>query len=76
MADFAHIQAQFDNDPALVKRFLSDPVGVLNAHGVQLTPQQAFGVQQAVSEVTQPNSPATEALSIRVGVTIGIVIRF
>jgi hypothetical protein len=33
-------------------------------------------VQQAVSEVTRPGAPAAEALSIRVGITIGIVIRF
>jgi len=76
MADFADIQAKFDSDPDLAKRFMSDPIGVLSQHGVQLSPQQAFNVQQAVSEVTKPGAPETEALSIRVGITIGIVIRF
>jgi hypothetical protein len=76
MADFASIQAQFDQDPTLKQRFLSDPIGVLNQHGVQLSPQQAFNVQQAVAEVTRPTTTPVEDLSIRVGITIGIVIRF
>ncbi len=76
MADFADIQAKFDQDPTLGKKFLSDPIGVLNSHGIQLTPQQAFEVQQAVSEVTRPSTSEAKAASIRVGITVGIVIRF
>jgi hypothetical protein len=76
MADFANIQTQFDNDPALGKRFLSDPVGVLSQHGLQLSPQQAFNLQQAVAEVTQPGAEARAAALPHISISISISIRF
>jgi hypothetical protein len=76
MADFADLQAKFDSDPALGKQFLSDPIGVLSQHGVQLSSQQAFNVQQAVAEVMRPGTPAPDRAAARSGVFIGIVINF
>jgi hypothetical protein len=72
MADFADIQAQLHNDPALAKRFLSDPVGVLHQHGVQLSPQQTFNLHKAVAEVTRPGAPTQAALLPNIRVFIGI----
>jgi hypothetical protein len=74
MADFSDIQTKFDNDPALAKQFLSDPIGVLRQHGVQLSPQQMFEVQKSVSEVTQVGTPALAAALPNIRIFIGIVI--
>jgi hypothetical protein len=53
MANFGEIQTKFDSDPALCKRFLLDPVGVLAELGVVLAPQQAFQLQQDVMNFTR-----------------------
>jgi hypothetical protein len=73
MADFAALQAKFDSDPALGRRFLSDPVGVLKSEGVDVAPQQAFEIQRAVSEIGRPSGPLQAA---RVDVSVSVTIRF
>jgi hypothetical protein len=73
MANFADLQNKFDRDPELCRRFLSDPIGVLSAEGVHLSPQQAFNLQQTVSDITRRGAAASHS---SVGVGIVVEIRF
>ena len=70
MADFADIQTKFDADPALRRKLLADPVGVLAQHGITLTPQQAFRLQQDVHDFMASQSGVTPDIEIGVGVGI------
>jgi len=80
MADFGELQRRFDNDPALCKRFLSDPVGVLAEHDVILDPQHAFQLQQDVMNFTKRNVVTPEfgihihapRITVSVGPGIGV----
>jgi hypothetical protein len=54
MADIGEIQRKLDNDRALYRRFLTDPVGVLAAEGVVLNPQQAFELQYSIMTSARP----------------------
>lgn len=73
MVDFTSLQKKFDNDPALSKRFLSDPVGVLKSEGVDVAPQQVSGLQRSVSEISKAGPQATAS---KVDVSVSISIRF
>jgi hypothetical protein len=72
MANFSDIQTKLDNDPALAKQFLSDPIGVLRQHAVELSPQQMFEVQKSVAEVTRVGTPAAALPHIRIFIGIWI----
>jgi hypothetical protein len=67
VADFSEIQRKFDSDPNLCRRFLQDPVGVLAAEGVTLSPQQAFHLQQDVMNFTQPATTTAGRIHIHIG---------
>jgi len=75
MANFGEIQTKFDSDPALCKRFLLDPVGVLAEQGITLAPQQAFQLQQDVMNFTSPAVIAEGKIHIGVRVKVGIITR-
>jgi hypothetical protein len=51
---FDQIQHKFDNDPALCRRFLKDPVDVLEEQGVLLSPHLAAQLQKDVKNFTKP----------------------
>ena len=70
MANFAEIQTNFDNDPALCKRFLQDPVGVLAELGVVLAPQQAFQLQQDVMNSTRSAVITGSTINTQIAPTI------
>jgi hypothetical protein len=74
MTDFASLQEKFDKDPALSKRFIADPVGVLKSEGVDISPQQAAELKKSVSAIGKAGSKV--AAGSKVDVSVSISVRF
>ena len=76
MADLSNIEQKLNSDPKLKQQFLHDPVGVLKAEGVHLSPHLEQQIKSEVAKATGPQAAAPGATASRVEVSIGITIRF
>jgi len=69
------LETRLNRDTALRSRFLKDPVGVLKAEGIELTPTMAKSVKEQFKDLQVPKLDKL-AQRPRIGIRITITIRF
>ncbi|HUP42766.1 MAG TPA: hypothetical protein VM599_06100 [Thermoanaerobaculia bacterium] len=72
--DLAALEQRLNEDDALQKKFLEDPVRTLRSEGVTLSREGASELRSAVKELGSPRAVAGARPRIRI--TISITIRF
>jgi len=69
------LETRLNKDPDLLNKFLKDPVKLIQAEGIELTPDQASSVKKQFAELQLKNAPKLKG-KLRIGIGIFITIRF